>query len=727
MRALRLPAFAVAVLSVLLVPSVADAAFGFAPGSAGFSVALNRGGEAAHEAGTHPDQLRIHLGFNTADHFTDGDLRETALDLAAGLLVNPTATEECNPGQFATPRISPYEQSASGESCPDGSQVGVIAIHSGKDGATVRHFGLFNLASPYGSAEAFGASPYGVPLVFRAGLLDASSNPALRFTLANVSQKLDIGAMDLTLWGAPWHYSHDVERGNCLNEQDPADYHGQPSLPGSPFSGGTCYLTLSAQHTNVPRVDAYLTLPTVCGTTMRFGARASSWQEPETDERTVLSEAFGQPVTIDDCLEVLTKAKMQLRTDRAATATGIVFRFEVNDGGGFRNFDGHVRSPIKSARAFLPEGLTLNPSLAAGLGSCTQEQFARESAGSAVGEGCPASSKIGEVSATGLLGLSEALKGSVYLATPYANPNNSLIALYITLASSRRGLFFKSSGAVEPELSDGRLKVSFDDLPPIQYDLFTLSLREGERAALVSPSLCGTHRAALESSPWSDSSVVLQADSSFTLTSGEGGGPCPTGGAAPFHPALQAGSVNPNAGSYTPFKLRMTRTDAEQEITSYSATFPPGLLGKLAGVPYCPEAAIAAAASRRAVEEAQDPSCPAASEIGHTLAGYGVGSTLAYAAGGLYLAGPYHGAPFSILAVDSGKVGPSTSASCSCARRSASTPARPRSRSTPPAPTRSPTSSRASRSTCAISASTSTVPASPSTRPTAILCRPARA
>ena len=65
---------------------------------------------------------------------------------------------------------------------------------------------------------------------------------------------------------------------------------------------------------------------------------------------------------------------------------------------------------------------------------------------------------------------------------------------------------------------------------------------------------------------------------------------------APFAPRANGGTLNRNAGSYTPFYLHLTRTDADQEITSYSAQLPPGLLGKIAGIPFCPDAAIAAAA-----------------------------------------------------------------------------------------------------------------------------------
>ena len=59
-----------------------------------------------------------------------------------------------------------------------------------------------------------------------------------------------------------------------------------------------------------------------------------------------------------------------------------------------------------------------------------------------------------------------------------------------------------------------------------------------------------------------------------------------------------------------------------------------------------------------APQEEAAPSCPAASEIGHSLVGAGVGTVLAYTPGKVYMAGPYNGAPFSIVAITSAKVGP---------------------------------------------------------------------
>jgi hypothetical protein len=198
---------------------------------------------------------------------------------------------------------------------------------------------------------------------------------------------------------------------------------------------------------------------------------------------------------------------------------------------------------------------------------------------------------------------------------------------------------------------------SFDKLPQLPYTNLKVHFREGQRSPLATPGACGAYATGIDLSPWRAPGTVVHASSPFAIAAGIGGGPCPSG-TAPFAPQAQAGTLNSNAGSYTPFYLHLTRTDVEQEITSYSATLPPGLTGKLAGIPYCPDSAIETAKRRGGFEEAERPSCPAASEIGHTVAGYGLGPVLSFAPGGLYLAGPFHGSSFSIVAIDSATVGP---------------------------------------------------------------------
>jgi hypothetical protein len=94
--------------------------------------------------------------------------------------------------------------------------------------------------------------------------------------------------------------------------------------------------------------------------------------------------------------------------------------------------------------------------------------------------------------------------------------------------------------------------------------------------------------------------------------------------------------------------MRLARRD--QDLTRFSAELPPGVTAKLAGVSQCPEAAIAAAKAKSGLAEKASPSCSASAEIGDVLAGAGVGSVLTYVPGKIYLAGPFAGAPLSVVA-----------------------------------------------------------------------------
>jgi hypothetical protein len=358
------------------------------------------------------------------------------------------------------------------------------------------------------------------------------------------------------------------------------------------------------------------------------------------------------------CNRALTKAKVQLTGEAAAVGTGLTFTLEVNDGGGILNPGGIARPAIRRAVVRLPEGLTINPSVAAGLGACSPADFAREGLETPAGAGCPNASKVGEVRVEGLLGLSTPVAGSLYIARPRENPFGTLLALYLVARDSDRGLLLKSAGKVEPDPRTGRLTIAFEDLPRLLYTRFVATLREGQRALLVSPPACGSHATQVEMSSWAASDPLISETTSFAIETGAGGGPCPPPGAPPFSPGLAAGSLNPNAATYTPIHLRMTRSDGEQAIVSYSAKLPPGLLAKVDGVELCPEAAIAAARARSAAEEIAGPSCPPGSRIGETLVGGGVGNVLAWAPGALYLAGPHNGSPLSVVAITAAKIGP---------------------------------------------------------------------
>jgi hypothetical protein len=159
--------------------------------------------------------------------------------------------------------------------------------------------------------------------------------------------------------------------------------------------------------------------------------------------------------------------------------------------------------------------------------------------------------------------------------------------------------------------------------------------------------------------PWSENADENEPESEFTLTDDPGGGPCPaTLGARRFLPAYTDRSDSTKANAYSPFHVHIGRNDGEQELKVVNVTLPQGLSGKLAGVPYCDESAITAATTKSGTAELASPSCSAASQIGSTTTAAGSGVGPIKVKGAAYLAGPYKGAPLSLVTITPAVAGP---------------------------------------------------------------------
>jgi hypothetical protein len=624
--------------TALLSPAHATA-FGFLPGAEGFDAALlEEGGQPATESGSHPVALNLDVDFQPqgGGPFTVGDLRDLSFELPPGLIENPTAVPLCTLTDFHTPRDSPFEESLSGESCPDRTQVGILTVRSSFGGGTTRTFGLFNLAAPPGTPARLGANPYGAPIVFTPFLRQAEGEYGITLVTHSVTQLIDIEGLELTIWGVPWSILHNAQRGDCLNEAEPSFGWSKCSI-GRP-------LTTPA--------TAYITLPTSCEGPLSFTATASSWQGGATATAT-----DQEAKALEGCSSLAfdPHATAQLSDPRASSPSGYAFDIEV-DTGGVTDPDRRAPSPLRKTVVKLPDGVTINPSVGAGLGVCTLEQYAAETPTSPPGAGCPNESKIGDFTVDSPI-VAGLLEGGIFLAAPFDNPFGSLIAIYLIAKSTERGTLVKVAGELQADPTSGSLTATFDKLPQLPYSELSIHFREGQRSPLATPGSCGAFSTEADFIPWRDASLVKHASLPLSITAGAGGGPCPSG-LAPFNPQVKGGTLNSRAGAYSPFYLHLTRTDTEQEIVSYSATLPPGLLGKVAGIPFCSEADLVRAQHRSGVAERDDPSCPAASLIGKTLAGYGLGPILSYAPGNLYLAGPYNGSQFSVVAIDAALVGP---------------------------------------------------------------------
>jgi hypothetical protein len=636
--------------------------FGFRPGAAGFAVrAIKDGGGVDAVAGSHPYQMNFSVGFKQGGEFEgqpgvpfpDGDLRELTIELPPGLLLNPGILAKCSSGAFETPRSSPFETSLSGESCPGDSQVGTVEVASARGGAQTHRFGIFSLQPPPGVAAQLGFAPYGTPIVLDIGLPERPDGTyALTLRAREIPQSLDVSGLSLALWGTPWDVSHNGERGNCLNE-------GEPTFPWAKCSVGP---------PDLHKPLAYLSLPTECVGPLAFSARASSWQQPGASAQALAGDALGTPVDLSSCAQLRPAFSAQgLLSDRKASSPS-GYNFQLQDAD-----ETHLTDPAQPASpatrkavVTLPPGVSVNPSVGAGLGTCAPAQYAAETAFSVSGDGCPNASKIGDFTVATPL-FEGTFQGAIFLATPddpgtpaagTENPFDSLVTVYLVAKLPARGVQVKLAGKIVPDPVTGDLTATFDNLPQIPYTNLDLNFRTGQRAFLITPPACGPATTQVTMGPWARELAPVQTSSSSTIDAGVGAGPCPAAGPPPFAPAAVAGAVNSNVGSYTPYFVHLTRQDTEQEITSYSLILPKGVTGKLAGIPFCPEAAIAASRGRRGVAETERPSCPAASQVGQTLTGYGVGAALTYAPGRIYLAGAYHGAPLSLVTINSATVGP---------------------------------------------------------------------
>jgi len=635
--------------------------FGLLPGSSGFeAVARADGGAPATLAGSHPYALTVSLGFNLGGEsedqpgvsFPDGDLRDLTIELPPGLTQNPAALPKCTAADFSAPRSSAFEASRSGESCPDATQVGTVEIRTAAEAGTTRSFGVFNLVPPAGVAAQLGFAPFGAPIVLDTVVRTAAAG---RYTLSleavDFPQRLDVSGLDLSLWGTPWAASHDGERGNCLNEVEPG------------FPWAKC--SVGPPSNNQPL--SFLAMPTDCDAPLAFVATATSWQQPTPVSASYASSEGGEPLRPQGCTQLPFESfpAGQLTTAKASSASG--FRFQLlNQDDGLVDPERQVASQVRRAVVSLPDGVTINPSVGAGLGVCTPGQYTAETAVSAQGEACPNGSKIGDFTVRTPL-FSEALDGAIYLAQPddpatpapgAENPFDSLLAVYLVAKSPPRGVLVKVAGKLVPDPATGRLVATFDDLPQLPYAELDVHFRSGQRAPLITPPACGSAITRIQLTPWAEGIPPPQTTTGSPITAGSEGGACPGPGAPPFSPGVRAGGVNSNVGSYTPYFVHLTRRDTEQELTSYSLVLPRGITGRLAGIPFCPDAAIAAARARSGVAETAQPSCPAASRVGRTVSSYGVGSALTTATGRVYLAGPYNGSPLSLVTIDSATVGP---------------------------------------------------------------------
>jgi hypothetical protein len=394
----------------------------------------------------------------------------------------------------------------------------------------------------------------------------------------------------------------------------------------------TFFGTPAAQNGSGTRPVPFLSNPTDCSAAQVTRIKVDTWANPG-----VWHEASASSPNVTGCEFVPFAPSLTVTPDSVAAGAPAGYHFDLyvpqaTPQGTSPN--GLVSAALKKAVVKLPVGVSVSPSAAYGLGACSPAEIAIHSPNPAA---CPNSSKVGSVEVDTPL-LDHPLKGGVYLASQGDNPFGSLLALYIAAADPQSGVVVKLAGQVSADPVTGQLTATFDNNPQLPFEDLKLDFNGGPRAALVNPAACGTYTTTSELTPYSETTPATPS-SSFQIDQG-----CSS--PQPFAPAFTAGTINPQAGAFSPFTLTLSRGDTDQKLGAVSVKTPPGLLGVLTGVARCAES------------QAAQGTCGAESLIGHTSVAAGPGISPFGLGGQVFLTGPYKGAPFGLSIVVPAIAGP---------------------------------------------------------------------
>ena len=331
----------------------------------------------------------------------------------------------------------------------------------------------------------------------------------------------------------------------------------------------------------------------------------------------------------------------------------------------------------------LPAGLSISPSSATGLVGCSDQ--ADDPAGDQVHLDtvnpvtCPDASKIGTVTTTTPLVAAhdpvtdaitgaETIGGDIYLIKPHPgdfSPNgdqDGIFRLLIQIESPRFGINFKLPGIARADKQTGQLTATFTENPQLPASTLHINFKSGPRAPLATPITCGLYESSADLTPWGTPEVPnAQRTASFDRRLGrQRRRPARRRPRiAPSPRPSPPGTESAAAGAHSPFVLKVSRQDGQQELRSLDVTLPKGFTAKVAGIPYCSDERDRRGhrAASGAAEQAS-PSCPAASRVGSVIAGAGPGTNPFQVTGNAYLAGPYKGAPLSIVFITPAVAGP---------------------------------------------------------------------
>jgi hypothetical protein len=594
------------------------------------ATAVDAAGALETQAGAHPAGLATSFAWPSSKLNFTGQLerfaafpiedpKQIVIDLPAGIVGNPQAAPACPLSDLFRSIEHP---------CDPASQVGWLTLLKPPEGSEALTVALpiYNIVPERGHPAELGVFE---PELQRAVLLyptvRTGSDFGIQVISAPIPRAIPFDGVSATFFG------------------DPGKKDGtQSSAPAFFTTSSDC---AQPRFTTTIHVDSW-----------QHPGRYKADGTPDfSDPSWKSAEADSPPVGGCDRLRFDPQLTVTPETTQSDTPSGYEVDLSVP-----QNEDPNqlATPPLRAATVTLPAGVSISPAAADGLTGCQAAGAEGIDLASALQGNCPASSRIGEAEVLTPL-LREPLKGGVYLVQPgcggagqpecseEAAETGSVFGLYLEVGNESSGLHIKLRGKVEvggygphsraSGLQPGQIRTTFADTPQQPFSELKLKLNGGPRAPLANPQGCGAFTTTSALTPWSANADVPATPSP----------PFDIGGCInQFAPGFTAGTVNPQAGAPTPFTLTFSRRDREQGLAGITVDMPPGLLGKVAGIPQCPEA------------QANAGTCSAASRVGTATSAAGSGARPLWQSGPVYLTGPYKGAPFGLSVAVPAKAGP---------------------------------------------------------------------
>jgi hypothetical protein len=630
------------------------------------------GGASSLDAGAHPWQITADLGVPSRltpqgavtqsgsgkKYVPSATVSSASVELPLGVVGNPQAVmKQCTEVELET------------NHCPQESEVGTYAFagdlfnsgafaFSGDESISPDFYeccsDIYELVPEAGYPAEFGFTyAYTIPIHLYATVVHGAGGYRLRVVAPGIPAVAELSNSVITFWG------------------DPGAFNGSGSK------------------------QAFLTNPAQCATGELSSraelASASDPGNPVSKETEAYSRLTGcEALRFHPSLTFEPSSSGEGGTSVADEPSAFTADLKVPQTTGFEEA---ATPELRSATVTLPAGLSINPAAGQGLEGCEETgprginigtsnpeelgprgedledpEASELGAGHPGGDGspyddgfyhtapghCPAASTVGTAEvftpllANGPNGEAP-LTGRVYVAEPKCGgegqaacteasaTNGELFGAYLEVEG--HGVILKLKGSLSANPQTGQITATFTENPQLPFSELKLHINGGPRAPFANPQTCGAASTSSLLEPWSGAGETASVSGSYAVSG--------CAASMPFSPSFSAGTTSTTAGASTPFTLSFSRQDREQDLSGLSVTLPPGLIGKIAGVPLCGE------------PQANAGTCGAESESGTTTVTAGAGSNpLPVTGGRVYLTTGYKGAPFGLSVVVPAVAGP---------------------------------------------------------------------